>query len=623
MADIDRGALLRRVDLLAGLDRVALARLAAFLEPVHVRNGERVCAQDEPGDSMFLVVQGSFAVFARRDGADVRVAQLGPGDSFGEMALLTDEPRAATVRAEGDGEVMRLERERFLRLVDGDPKVGRAISVTLAHRLQGMLRADGGVAQRAHRTPPEPVVPPARSVTRTRAVRVGALLIAGALAAVAILATTAPAERFALFVAAALLLWMTDAVPVFITALALLASWVMSGVADPAAALAGFGSSSWVFVVSVLGLAATISRSGLLLRVGIVLVKRLPADLRWQIAALLGTGILLTPLLPLQMARAALLSPLALSVAEALRLRERGPGSAAIGLAAWIGAGPMVFLFLNGSTGVLLMWALLPAESRARFDWITWLVSAAPLGALCIAGALVLLVLGTRGERATAPTAGRLDLQLAILGRPSSAELALVGIVVLTVAGWMFGEPLGLDPGIVALLGFIAAALATRFDGKALASLDWGYLVFYGAILGLVGVSHTLGIDTVMGELIGGSLARLGITGPAFVLAVAVTTGVARTFLQADQIGLLLPLALIPAAPAAGVDPWLVIIAVLAMISFWAVPAVSPEYLVVHSSSEGRLFTHAQARRLALAYAAIVLAALLLVTPYWRTLGLL
>ena len=52
------------------------------------------------------------------------------------MALLTDEPRSATVRAGGDAEVLRLERERFLDLVRRDATVAAAVAATLSHRLR-------------------------------------------------------------------------------------------------------------------------------------------------------------------------------------------------------------------------------------------------------------------------------------------------------------------------------------------------------------------------------------------------------------------------------------------------------------------------------------------------------
>jgi hypothetical protein len=80
---------------------------------------------------------------------------------------------------------------------------------------------------------------------------------------------------------------------------------------------------------------------------------------------------------------------------------------------------------------------------------------------------------------------------------------------------------------------------------------------------------------------------------------------------------------LLPVAPRLGVDPWVVVIALLTTSVAWFLPSQTPSYLVAQSASEGRLFSHPQAQRFAFAYAALTLLGLALSVPYWRMLGLL
>jgi len=130
--------LLARVDIFARLDRVALARLAAHVEPRAVEAGTAVCREGEAGDSLYIVVRGHFGVYATPpDGAsEARLNTLTAGDCFGEMALLTQEPRSATVRAEDDGQVLELEHDRFVELIRQEPAIGLAIAATLSRRLK-------------------------------------------------------------------------------------------------------------------------------------------------------------------------------------------------------------------------------------------------------------------------------------------------------------------------------------------------------------------------------------------------------------------------------------------------------------------------------------------------------
>jgi hypothetical protein len=106
-----------------------------------------------------------------------------------------------------------------------------------------------------------------------------------------------------------------------------------------------------------------------------------------------------------------------------------------------------------------------------------------------------------------------------------------------------------------------------------------------------------------------------------FVLAVALISVVVRLAMDQDLTVLLVSLTLIPVAPAVGADPWLVVIALLATSVAWFLPSQTPSYLVAQAASEGKLFSHAQARRFAVAWTLLTLLGLALSVPYWRMLG--
>ena len=137
--------LLRNVDLFAGLDRVTLAKLAAHLQPLFYAAGSTILRQGDVGDAFYLVASGSVSVNAteRTGTAETRVKVLHLGEPFGEMALLSNIPRTATIRVETDCEVLRLSRKAFVELVSEQPSVALAIAATLSQRLAGMLDQSG------------------------------------------------------------------------------------------------------------------------------------------------------------------------------------------------------------------------------------------------------------------------------------------------------------------------------------------------------------------------------------------------------------------------------------------------------------------------------------------------
>ncbi len=158
--------LLAGVGIFANLDRLALAKLAAYIDWVEIADNEEIAREGAPGDALYVISSGTFGVYVSMDAglAEKQVGSLGPGDPFGEMALLTSAPRSATVRAHGPCEVLRLERTRFLALLRENPEVALSVAATLSQRLHAaqsdweavdMLPGPGveKSAPAAHKTP--------------------------------------------------------------------------------------------------------------------------------------------------------------------------------------------------------------------------------------------------------------------------------------------------------------------------------------------------------------------------------------------------------------------------------------------------------------------------------------
>ncbi|KAF3853396.1 hypothetical protein F7725_014084 [Dissostichus mawsoni] len=110
---------LRKVSILESLDKWERLTVADALEPVQFEDGQKIVVQGEPGDEFFIILEGSAAVLQRRSENEefVEVGRLGPSDYFGEIALLMNRPRAATVVARGPLKCVKLDRPRFERVL--------------------------------------------------------------------------------------------------------------------------------------------------------------------------------------------------------------------------------------------------------------------------------------------------------------------------------------------------------------------------------------------------------------------------------------------------------------------------------------------------------------------------
>jgi len=111
--------LLAKVSILANLDAWERLTVADALEAASYDDGEAVVKQGERGDDFFIIVTGSATVtqYRKEGDASEEVGLLGPSDYFGEIALMLDRPRAATVTAKGQLKCVKLDRARFERVL--------------------------------------------------------------------------------------------------------------------------------------------------------------------------------------------------------------------------------------------------------------------------------------------------------------------------------------------------------------------------------------------------------------------------------------------------------------------------------------------------------------------------
>ena len=128
-------ARLRQLPILSGLGDGMLAELAQYFATELYAAGREVIRDGDPGDRFYLVARGRLEVLKRGDGDDsFSVATLTDGDHFGEIALLRDTPRNATVRTLTPATLLSLSRAQFSRLIAGQPEIRARLNATLQER---------------------------------------------------------------------------------------------------------------------------------------------------------------------------------------------------------------------------------------------------------------------------------------------------------------------------------------------------------------------------------------------------------------------------------------------------------------------------------------------------------
>jgi CRP-like cAMP-binding protein len=129
--------MLRDVPLFETCSTPELRAIAALGTQTPVRSGEALTTQGKPGSQFFLVIAGRASCDVDGD----TVAELGPGEFFGELALLSGAPRAATVTAESELEVLVLNRREFRSLLAESHRLTMKMLERLAERVRVLEEA--------------------------------------------------------------------------------------------------------------------------------------------------------------------------------------------------------------------------------------------------------------------------------------------------------------------------------------------------------------------------------------------------------------------------------------------------------------------------------------------------
>jgi CRP/FNR family transcriptional regulator len=145
--------LLRRTQLFHDLETPALHLIAQQLTEHTYKDGEVVFHEGDIGDRLFLLLSGVMQVFVERDAQTITYATLQTGECFGEMALIENRTRSASVRAQAPSRCCTLSKQDFLDLIQRYPHIALEVMRSLSRRVR---QASSRLQEFSHTTPHAP-----------------------------------------------------------------------------------------------------------------------------------------------------------------------------------------------------------------------------------------------------------------------------------------------------------------------------------------------------------------------------------------------------------------------------------------------------------------------------------
>jgi anion transporter len=622
-----------KIPLFAGLDRVELAKLIPSLVGVRYEAGTLLVEQGEPGDAMYLILEGEVEVLVRGGSGEIHeVATLGPGMSFGEMALLTGEPRSADVRTLTDLKALRLSREDFHDLMRKQHSQALYFTGVLAQRLAIANDPDTrkGTKQEAldskridhlkehdhHHGPSDRVK-----------IMIGAAACILCLIATGLLYRSGVAVNhiilFNLLIGATVF-WTLDTIPYHAISIALPLLAVMFGVASPEKAFSGFSKPYWFLALGVFALSAAVLHTGLLYRLALHVMLRFPPNYYGQTFGIALAGLLLTPIIPSANSRSILASPIALTLSETLQMKRGTSGTIGVAMSCLLGFGHMSFMFMNGTASCVFVLGLMPDRPAGPVGWGSWLQASLPLGILFFLLSYLAVILLYRPRDAGRLHPEVVDAQLRTLGVMTGKEKVALTTLLICILGLATEQLHHIDEAWIAMFGFVVVFAASVLEEKSIRSdIDWSFLIALGAMVGFGDILVESGFTSVVVAAIKPYLVMFSGSKVLLLVIFSLTVHLIRFALPLTPGLLVSMLAIMPVLTSAGIDPFVVALVALLSSNPWVLRHQNSVYRNVWKATGGKLFAHEDTLKIALLHIAIVAVSVAAAVPYWTWLGLI
>ncbi len=414
--------------------------------------------------------------------------------------------------------------------------------------------------------------------------------------------------------------WASGIIPDWCTALLLQGIFIAVAKIPFASAFGAFSKSTLWLMIGTFCIAAAISKTGLLRRISLNLMKLFPPNFRGQTLALLVVGAVCGPLMPSSTAKALLGGKLAYSNADLLEYEHNSRGRVGLFMAAWTGFYLIEPMFMSSSFMAYSMIGSLP-EGHSEISWGQWFVAMLPWSIMMLVGMYFVVKLLYNPKEQRAFSAEYIRGECRALGKMGRQEKITAIILCICLAFWILEKRTGISAGLVALMGGMLCFATGVLERREIStSINWGFTLFVGVVLNMGDIFISVGISNWLLHLFDPILTR--INSPVLLVILFFSITVAMRFLLSSQTAVLALLTGVfsTVALATGMHPFIAGLVIYTAIPVCILYFQNPSYLATIQSMDGTV-EHSYTVKGHVLYLLVALSACLLSIPYWQLLG--
>lgn len=308
----------------------------------------------------------------------------------------------------------------------------------------------------------------------------------------------------------AIINWVTNVIPDFVCVFIMCCAWVLLGIVPFSTAFGSFSGTTVWLLIAAMGIGAAVTKSGLLARVALCIMRICPPTFKGQVLALLGSGVVIGPFIPSTIAKVSIVGAMATDIGSKLGFENRSKGMSGLWSAMYAGYTLLSQAVLSASFFSYIIMGLLPENVQAQFSWMFWLKAMLPWLIICTIASYIGIVLLYKPK--DAPKLSKQDVtdMMNNLGPMSRDEKITLVVLVICIIFWVLERTLNVPAAVTAVLGMSALLMTGVINPKDYNQrINWSIIAFMGGAINLATAITTVGIDTWLGNTFGGAMAGL------------------------------------------------------------------------------------------------------------------
>ncbi|MCI6713381.1 MAG: anion permease [Lachnospiraceae bacterium] len=384
-----------------------------------------------------------------------------------------------------------------------------------------------------------------------------------------------------------------------------------------------FSNTTVWLLIGVLPLSVVISKSGLMKRIALHVLKLFPNTYQGQLLALTTAGIVISPMIPSITAKASILAPFAIEAAEEMKFTKKSKGMMGLFMAVYLMGAVSGHVFYSGSMNVFIMLGLLPADMQNEFTWGNWLMSTFIWG-LCIyiIGFIVMRII-YKPENVQYMPSDYIANRIREMG-PMTAEEKKVAIVLgITLLGWITKSLHGISEAAIAIIAyFLLTLMGVTKKRDFRGGVAWDMIIFIGGLMSMATLMSNLGIDTWIAEKMAPIISPMLINEYVFIISLSVLVAISRYFIvSAVSAVSLFYIVFAGPAQSIGISPWVTAFVITTIGQLWSTEYNSTTYLTSVAVVGEETLDFKEAVKMSHAYVLISIIGFVLSIPLWKYLG--